>query len=202
MSESYIIFTGRPNSGKSTTIRALTGLKIAIGKRPGTTTKINKYEISQNLFIVDMPGYGTKVDANKNWEDRTKDKILSFIQKNADQIIAAVHVLNINTFIETEERLAKKGFISFDVEMIQYLEGQLGEYPFVAANKIDKGNDKEIMENLEAFIMSLTNGEPEIASGYIYPVSAKNNVGIGELKNQLVSKLYKKGFKTPFEYLR
>ena len=202
MSESYIIFTGRPNSGKSTTIRALTGLKIATGKRPGTTTRIDKYEISQDLYVVDMPGYGTKVDATKKWEDKTKDRILDFIEKNRDQIVAAVHVLNITTFIETEERLAKKGYISIDVEMIQYLGKQLGEYPLVAANKIDKGNDETVMENLEAFILSLTEGEPEKAIGYIYPVSVKKGVGVGELKNQLVSKLYRKGFKDPFEYLR
>ena len=202
MSESYIIFTGRPNSGKSTTIRAITGLKIATGKRPGTTTKINKYEISQDLYLVDMPGYGTKVDATKRWENRTKDNILDFIEKNREQIVAAVHVLNITTFIETEERLAKKGYISLDVEMVQYLGEELGEYPLVAANKIDKGSDAVIMENLEAFIMSLTDGEPEKALGYIYPVSSKKGVGVGELKNKLVSKLYRKGFSNPFEYLK
>ena len=202
MPESYIIFTGRPNAGKSSTIRALTGLKIPTGKRPGTTTRINKYEIAQDLFLVDMPGYGTKVDANKKWEDKTKDAILGFIEDHADQIIAAVHVLNITTFIETEQRLEKKGFISLDVEMVQYLGEKLGEYPLVAANKIDKGKEDEIIENLEAFIHSLTDGEPEKAAGYVYPISARNKVGVGELKNQLVLKLSKKGFTKPFEYIR
>jgi GTP-binding protein EngB required for normal cell division len=198
----YIVFTGRPNAGKSSTIRALTGLKISTGKRPGTTTNINKYEITQDLFLVDMPGYGRKVDAPRSWEDKTKDRILSFIEDEADSIIAAIHVLNIVTFIETEERLAKKGFISIDVEMVQYLEENIGEYPFVAANKIDKGNDKQVMENLEAYIHSLTNGEPELAAGYVYPISAKKGVGIGELKNQLIRKLQKNGYHHPFEYIR
>jgi hypothetical protein len=58
------------------------------------------------------------------------------------------------------------------------------------------------MENLESFILSLTEGEPEKAIGYIYPVSAKKGVGVGELKNQLVSRLYRKGFSDPFEYRR
>lgn len=202
MPESYIIFTGRPNAGKSSTIRALTGLKIPTGKRPGTTTRINKYEIAQDLYLVDMPGYGTKADANKKWEDKTKDAILDFIEDYTDQIVAAVHVLNITTFIETEQRLDKKGFISLDVEMVQYLYEKLGEYPFVAANKIDKGNENEVIQNLEAFIDSLTDGEPEKATGYVYPISAKNSIGIGELKNQLVSKLGRKGFRKPFEYIR
>jgi GTP-binding protein EngB required for normal cell division len=202
MSESYIIFTGRPNAGKSSTIRALTGLKVPTGKKPGTTTRINKYEIAQDLYLVDMPGYGTKADANKKWEDKTKDAILDFIEDHSDQIIAAVHVLNITTFIETEQRLEKKGFISIDVEMVQYLGEKLGEYPLVAANKIDKGNENVVIENLEAFIHSLTDGESEKAADYVYPISAKNNVGVGELKNQLVLKLSKKGFKKPFEYIR
>jgi len=202
MPEQYIIFTGRPNAGKSSTIKALTGLKIATGKRPGTTTSIDKFEIAQDLFLVDMPGYGKKVDAPRSWEDKTKESILDFIYEKADQIIAAVHVLNIVTFIETEKRLAKKGYISIDVEMVQYLEENIGEYPFVAANKIDKGNDKQVMENLRAYINSLTDGEPELAAGYVYPISAKKGVGVGELKSQLVSKLQKSGYHNPFEYIR
>jgi len=202
MSESYVIFTGRPNAGKSSIIRALSGLKIATGKRPGTTTRINKYEIAQDLFLVDMPGYGKKVDAPRTWEDKTKDSILDFIEDNADQIVAAVHVLNIMTFIETEERLSKKGFISFDVEMVQYIRENTGEYPFVAANKIDKGSDKQVMENLEAFIYSLTGGEPEEAAGYIFPISAKKKIGVGELKNQLFNRLQRNGFRNPFEFIR
>jgi len=202
MSYSYVIFTGRPNAGKSSTIKALTGLKIATGKKPGTTTRINQYEISQDLFLVDMPGYGTKVDAPKKWEDKTKDSILDFIEEKADQIVAAVHVLNITTFIETEERLAKKGFISIDVEMVQYIKENTGEYPFVAANKIDKGSDKHILENLETFIYSLTDGHPEEATDYIYPISAKNKIGIGKLKNKLVNRLQRNGFNNPFEFIR
>jgi GTP-binding protein EngB required for normal cell division len=202
MPEQYIVFTGRPNAGKSSTIKALTGLKIATGKRPGTTTSIDKYEIAQDLFLVDMPGYGRKVDAPRSWEDKTKESILDFIYEKADQIITAVHVLNIVTFIETEQRLSKKGFISIDVEMVQYLEENIGEYPFVAANKIDKGNDRQVMENLRAYINSLTDGDPELAAGYVYPISAKKGVGVGELKSQLVKKLQKNGYHNPFEYVK
>ena len=202
MSDSFVIFTGRPNAGKSSIIRALTGLKITVGKRPGTTIKITEYEIAQDLYLVDMPGYGIKADASKKWEDKTKDSILEFIERYANQIVAAVHVLNITTFIETENRLAKKGFINIDVEMVQYIRDSTGEYPFIAANKIDKGRDDIIIKNLEAFIYSLTKDKPEEATGYIFPVSAKKGIGVGELKNQLVIKLNNKGFHNPFKYIR
>lgn len=202
MPEYYVIFTGRPNAGKSTTIRALTGVKVPVGKKPGTTTKINKYEIAKELYLVDMPGYGQKVGAHKNWVDRTKDKILKFIEKEADNIVAAVHVFNINTFIEVEQRLAKKGFLSVDVEMVQYVTENIGEYPFIAANKIDKGKEKDVMENVSAFLDSLTDGDPQEAIDYVYPISAKNKIGTGDLKNKLVQRLAKQGFTNPFGKVR
>ena len=202
MPEQYIIFTGRPNAGKSTTIRALTGVKVPIGKRPGTTKKINKYQIGKDLYLVDMPGYGRKLGAHKSVEDRTKDKILKFIEKEAENIVAAVHVFNINTFIETEKRLARKGFISIDIEMVQYIAENLGELPFVAANKIDKGKEQDIMENMDAFLYGVTDGDPEAAVDYVFPISAKKKVGIGQLKSRLVQKLGEKGYSNPFSDVR
>lgn len=202
MSERYVIFTGRPNSGKSTTIRALTGLKVRIGKRPGTTTSIDKYPIAQDLFLVDMPGYGRKLGASRRWEDKTKDSILDFIEREAGNIVFAVHVLNITTFLETEERLAKKGFTSLDVEMVEYLHETLGEFPLVAANKIDKGSERDVAVNLEAFLDRITGGAPSEASGHVFPVSAKRGVGVGPLKDRFVKALAAKGFRNPFEYIR
>jgi GTP-binding protein EngB required for normal cell division len=202
MPERYVIFTGRPNSGKSTTIRALTGLKVRIGKRPGTTTSIDKYPIAQDLSLVDMPGYGRNLDASRGWEDETKDTILDFIEREADSIVLAVHVVNITTFLETEARLAKKGFISLDVEMVGYLHETLGEFPLVAANKIDKGNERDVTANLEAFLDRITGGAPIEASDYVFPVSAKLGVGVGPLKDCIVKTLAAKGFRNPFEYIR
>ena len=163
MPEYYVIFTGRPNAGKSTAINALTGLKLAIGKRPGTTKSIDKYVIAKDLVLVDMPGYGTKVDAGRVWEDRTKDKILDFIFANRDSIVLCVHVMNITTFIEATKRLAKKGFVNLDVEMVNYIHDTIGEFPFVAANKIDKGSEQEVTDNLEAFLQRVTQGTPLLA---------------------------------------
>ena len=202
MLERYIIFTGRPNAGKSTTIRALTGVKVPVGKRPGTTKKINKYQIGKDLYLVDMPGYGRKLGAHKNVEDRTKDQILKFIERQAENILAAVHVFNINTFIETEARLARKGFISIDVEMVKYIAEELGTFPFVAANKIDKGSEREIMENMDAFLFGVTDGDPEAAVDYVFPVSAKKKIGIGQLKSRLVQTLNEKGYPSPFSDVR
>jgi GTP-binding protein EngB required for normal cell division len=156
MPERYVVFTGRPNAGKSTIIKALTGLKPRIGKRPGTTTSIKRYPVAPGLTLVDMPGYGSKAGGSRKWEDSTKDSILDFIEENAGSIAAAVHVVNITTFLETEDRLSRKGIMSLDVEMVCYLRDTLGTFPLVAANKIDKGGEKEVVANLEAFIEGIS----------------------------------------------
>jgi GTP-binding protein EngB required for normal cell division len=202
MSEEYVIFTGRPNSGKSTTIRALTGLNVTVGKRPGTTSRINKYPIAKGLTLVDMPGYGRKLGASKVTEDMIKDKILDFIENNKSNIIVTVHVINIPTFIEVEERLAKKGYISLDVEMVDYLHKTLGEYPLIAANKIDKGKEKEIVRNLEAFVKRISENEPKQVSNYVFPVSAKLGIGIGALKTEFRRRILDRGYNSPFELIR
>jgi GTP-binding protein EngB required for normal cell division len=201
MPESYIVFTGRPNAGKSTVIRALTGLKLPIGKQPGTTTSIKRYPVAPGLTLVDMPGYGSKAGGSRKWEDRTKDSILDFIEDHKGSIAAAVHVVNITTFLETEERLSRKGIMSLDVEMVGYLRDTLGALPLVVANKIDKGVEGEVVANLEAFIAGISEGDPD-ARDSVFPVSAKTGVGVGRLKERLVKVLRDAGYRDPFEYLR
>jgi len=201
MPERYVIFTGRPNAGKSSIIRALTGLKLPVGKRPGTTTGIRRYPSAPGLTLVDMPGYGSRARGSRGWEDRAKDAILGFIDENAGSIAAAVHVLNITTFLEAEERLARKGYTSLDVEMVGYIRGKLGWPPLVAANKIDKGGEEDVVANLEALVSRLAE-EGGDAMQSVFPVSAKTGVGVGALKSSLVEVLRRAGFRDPFEYIR
>lgn len=201
MPERYVIFTGRPNAGKSSVIRALTGLKLPVGKRPGTTTGIKRYPTAPGLTLVDMPGYGSKARGSRTWEDKAKDAILGFIDGYASSIAVAVHVLNISTFLEAEERLARKGYLSLDVEMVGYIQDKVGALPLVAANKIDKGGEEEIVANLEAFVSRIAVMDAE-ARRNVFPVSATTGVGVGPLKERLVEDLRRLGYRDPFEYLR
>ena len=201
MPERYVVFTGRPNAGKSSLIRALTGLKPPVGKRPGTTASIKRYPVAPGLILVDMPGYGSSARGNKTWEDRAKDSILGFLEENAGSIVAAVHVVNITTFLEAEERLARKGYLSLDVEMVGYIRHTLGETPLVAANKIDKGSEEDVVANLEAFISRVAGGEEDVRQ-HVFPVSAKTGDGVGALRGRLVEGLRRAGFRDPLGDLR
>ena len=199
MREEFLVFTGRPNAGKSSIIREIVGLDVKTGKRPGTTRNILKHPLNSGLILVDMPGFGRIMGVSTRLENMRKNRIVRFLESNAQNVALAIHVLNVSTFLETSWRLEKKGIISIDVEMIQFLAKKLREFPLVAANKIDKTDNKEVDVNLKEFMHMISNGHISTIADKVFPVSAKTGEGLSALKNAIHEKLIAKGYKTPFK---
>ena len=191
--DQYLVFTGRPNAGKSSVINAVTGLKMDVGKDPGTTRRIERYQVAKGLTLVDMPGYGRSLRSSRTEEEGTKDAILDFLEVNAGSITLTIHVVNASTYLETESRLSKKGFIPLDVEMVHFMKRDLGITVLVAANKIDKGPRDFIEDNVEALREGLGPSIP------VFSVSARTEEGMGELKDEVRKRLATRGFNSPFE---
>jgi GTP-binding protein len=68
-----VAFVGRSNAGKSSAINTLADhTRLAyVSKTPGRTQHINFFELGNNRFLVDLPGYGyAKVppDIQAHWE--------------------------------------------------------------------------------------------------------------------------------------
>ncbi len=198
MSEAYLVFTGRPNAGKSSIIREVVGLDVVVGKRAGTTKQVSKYPLNSGLVLVDTPGFGTMIGASRQIQNKKKDEIIRFLTSNAQSIALAVHVLDISTFSEVTWRLEKKGFMSVDTEMVHFLTETSGEFPLVAANKIDKANKEELELNFAEFTRQIGKSYQTAVGEYIFPVSVKTGEGLGDLKNTIHERLVEKGFKTPF----
>ena len=55
-----VCFAGRSNVGKSSLINAVTGRKAIAraSNTPGRTQEINYFTVGEDLFLVDLPGYG------------------------------------------------------------------------------------------------------------------------------------------------
>lgn len=55
-----VAVAGRSNCGKSSLINALLGRKklARVSQTPGKTREINFYEVNDEFFVVDLPGYG------------------------------------------------------------------------------------------------------------------------------------------------
>ena len=199
MQEKYLVFAGRPNAGKSSLIKELSGLKIATGKRPGTTRGIKKYPINDGLFLVDLPGLGKMMGVSKRFEEEVNRRIVEFLESNAENIVLAVALLDISTFLEATWRLEKKGFQSVDVEMVKFLTTNLGEFPLVVANKTDKTTTKELEANLNEFINRISDGNPSAVEGNVFTTSFKTGKGVGDLKSAIHTRLLAKGYKTQFK---
>ena len=194
-----MVFTGRPNAGKSSLVKELVGLNIATGKRPGTTRKISKHPLSDGLVLVHLPGLGKMMGVSRLHEERVNKQIIEFLESNAQNIVLAVAVLDISTFLEVTWRLEKKGFISVDLEMVKFLANILGKFPIVVANKIDKTNRKEIEISLNEFMNRISNGNPSAVRDNIFTTSLKTGEGLGVLKSTIHIRLVAKGYKTPFK---
>jgi GTP-binding protein len=71
---SEVAFIGRSNSGKSTAINAITGMKglARSSKTPGRTQLLNFFQINQKQRLIDLPGYGyahVNTQKKENWEE-------------------------------------------------------------------------------------------------------------------------------------
>jgi GTP-binding protein EngB required for normal cell division len=201
MNDRYLIFTGRPNAGKSTLIKQITGIRVPSGKQPGTTRKVSLYGLCKGLYLVDTPGYGRISKVSRSLESRAKNEILDFIENYSKDIVLAVHVLDISTFREVTWRMERKGLIPLDLEMIQYIKDETGKVPLVAANKIDKAGSevKEGLLELNKFLKPILGDELQ---GLVFPTSGRTKKGIGVLKAAIHRRLFVEGFKSPFAYAR
>jgi small GTP-binding protein len=136
-----IIFVGRSNVGKSTLIRALTGKKLAAGRRPGVTRKTLKI-VYRDVHITDMPGFGFMSGVANEIREAIKDNIVHYIEDNVSNIVLAVMVVNAASFVDIVDRWAERGEIPLEVELYEFLN-ELNIDVIVAANKIDKVMDAD-----------------------------------------------------------
>ncbi|MCS4541169.1 MAG: GTP-binding protein EngB [Euryarchaeota archaeon] len=174
-----IIFVGRSNVGKSSLIRLLTGKKVRIGRRPGTTLKPSVYEL-EDLSLIDMPGFGFMEGISKERQEKIKTTIVQYIEKNRKNFLFAVEVLDAKAFPEIVERWYKRGEIPIDIEMFDFLR-ELGLNPIVVANKVDKIGDRDQQLNKICELLGLALPWRQWLDT-IVPLSAKTGEGYQHLR--------------------
>ncbi|MHA1944133.1 MAG: GTPase, partial [Candidatus Thorarchaeota archaeon] len=103
-----IVFAGRSNVGKSSTIRALTGKKVRVGKKPGST----RWELMIDfgpITIVDIPGFGFMSGQSKTTIEETKVNIVQKLESWSSQLALSVLIIDISLFREIFERWSSRG---------------------------------------------------------------------------------------------
>jgi GTP-binding protein len=133
-------FIGRSNVGKSSLINMLVNNeKLAkTSGTPGKTQLINHFNINNEWYIVDLPGYGfAKVSQGqrKKWEKMIED----YLRRRENLV---------NVFILIDSRHSPQ---KIDLEFIN----RLGEWqvPFcIVFTKADKENQRIVSANVKAFL--------------------------------------------------
>jgi len=137
------VFVGRSNVGKSTLLREITGHDFDTGSRPGVTRQPDHYDwVSEDFVITDMPGFGFMSGVPEDRQDEIKTGIVRYLENHADEILVAVQVLDANSAVEIIDRHSGPDEVPHDVELFHFL-GELGIPTVVAANKMDKVEDRD-----------------------------------------------------------
>jgi GTP-binding protein EngB required for normal cell division len=183
-----IIFVGRSNVGKSTLIRALTGVRVPVGKLPGVTRKPLHLPY-QKFQITDMPGFGYMSKVTTKGQEAIKDNIVHYLEENSSKIQLAVMVINTTSFSEIVDRWTQRNEIPVEVELFEFLH-ELDIQVIVAANKIDKVTKIDV--TLDGIAQRLGMTPPwRQWMDIIIPVSAKKG-NIGILKELIQKNLERK----------
>jgi GTP-binding protein EngB required for normal cell division len=196
-----IVLVGRSNVGKSSVIRQLTGKRVRVGRRPGVTRKISRYEFGE-LDVVDMPGFGFMSGVPRDLQEKAKTDIVRYLEQNKKKICAVLEVVDAKSFLEIVKRWEGRGQIPVDVEMFNFLN-ELELEPIVVVNKIDLIYPEERDAVLDGICEKLGLPLPwRQWLDVVSPISAKTGEGSPELKKLVKQRLRERGFERLQKYLR
>ncbi len=160
-----IAFAGKSNVGKSSLINGLMNRKnyARTSAQPGKTQTINFYNINDELYFVDLPGYGY---ANASVEVKAKwGKMIERYLHSSKQLKAVFLLIDIRHAPSANDK-----------QMYDWIVSQ-GYEPVIIATKLDKIKRSQIAKQLKAVRTGL--GAP--ATSVLLPYSALTKQGRDEI---------------------
>lgn len=145
-----VAFSGRSNVGKSSLINTVLGRKslARTSSVPGKTQTLNFYNINNELYLVDLPGYGY-TEAAKSVNEKWGKMIERYLRES--EMLSAIFLLVDMRHAPTKLDIAM-------AETVRFLEYQL----IVLATKADKLKTNERKKNIALIEKTLSMGEDDI----------------------------------------
>lgn len=133
-----IAFAGKSNVGKSSLINALMNRKsyARISATPGKTQTINFYNINEELYLVDLPGYGYAKVSEK--EKKEWGRLIERYLHKSRQLKAIFLLVDIRHDPSANDKM-----------MYDWIVSQ-GYQPIIIATKLDKIKRSQIEKQLRA----------------------------------------------------
>ena len=160
-----VAFAGKSNVGKSSLINALVNRKsfARTSSEPGKTQTINFYNVNNELYLVDLPGYGyarTSMETREKW-GKMIEKYL-----HTSQMLKAVFLL-----VDIRHEPSQN-----DVNMYDWIKYQ-GFTPVVIATKADKIKRSQLPRQVKLVRETLGMEKEEL----LIPFSAETKQGRDEI---------------------
>ena len=132
-----IAFAGKSNVGKSSLINALMNRKsyARISATPGKTQTINFYNINEELYLVDLPGYGYAKVSQK--EKEQWGKLIERYLHGSVQLKAVFLLIDIRHDPSANDKL-----------MYDWIVSQ-GYAPIIIATKLDKLKRSQVAKHVK-----------------------------------------------------
>ena len=167
-------FAGKSNVGKSSLINALMNRKslARTSAQPGKTQTINFYNINDELYFVDLPGYGyakVSLEAKAKWGKM----IENYLKKS--QVLHAVFLL-----VDIRHDPSENDKMMYDWVIHN------GYRPVVIATKLDKLKRSQVAAHVKAVRQGLGMEKEDI----LIPFSAETKQGRDEIW-ELIEGMYK-----------
>ena len=132
-----IAFAGKSNVGKSSLINALMNRKslARTSSQPGKTQTINFYNINDELYFVDLPGYGY---AKVSEQEKIKwGQLIERYLHSSAQLKAVFLLIDIRHAPSENDRI-----------MYQWIVDQ-GFHPIIIATKLDKIKRSQVQKQMK-----------------------------------------------------
>ena len=160
-----VAFAGKSNVGKSSLINGLMNRKsyARISATPGKTQTINYYNINQELYLVDLPGYGyAKVSEQ---EKQRWGKMVERYLHGSKQLKAVFLLVDIRHDPSANDKMMHDWIVS------------QGYYPIIIATKLDKIKRSQKDKQIKA----VRNGLGLVPGTAVIPFSSVTKQGKDEI---------------------
>ncbi|MDY2699045.1 MAG: ribosome biogenesis GTP-binding protein YihA/YsxC [Lachnospiraceae bacterium] len=166
-------FAGKSNVGKSSLINGLMNRKALArtSAQPGKTQTINFYNVNDQMYLVDLPGYGY---AKVSEQEKAKwGKMIENYLHKSKQLKAVFLLIDIRHEPSGNDRM-----------MYEWILNQ-GFEPIIIATKLDKINRSQIQRHIKM----IKDGLKVVKNTIVIPYSAQTKQGREEIYELLDSYL-------------
>ena len=160
-----ITFAGKSNVGKSSLINALMNRKsyARTSATPGKTQTINFYNINEEMYLVDLPGYGY---AKVSEQEKIKwGQLIERYLHGSKQLKAVFLLIDIRHAPSANDKMMYHWIV------------EMGFHPIIIATKLDKIKRSQIQKQIKI----VKQGLDLVPGTMVIPFSAETKQGRDEI---------------------